>query len=137
MKTEPPPYINDPDAIVTAAYHGEYENVLRLIQQGADFNARDGEGNTGIIAAADHGYFGVIEVQANAGADVNATNADGNSALDLARYGHHRKAVELLIKLGAQGRDGPSAKERREDAMYESFEQTNDVKLAKRQLQNG
>ena len=52
-----PLYIKDPDALVTAAYDGNYEIVKRLIEEGADPNVKDETGKTAVIAAADEGGF--------------------------------------------------------------------------------
>ena len=123
-----PPYFTDSDAIVTAAYHGEYENVLAWIHGGANVNAQDEYGNTGIICAAEQGYDSILEQLVAAGGDVNITNKDGDSALDLAKYAGHQSTVEFLIKLGAAGRNGPSAKEQMEDAYYDACQVANNIK---------
>jgi ankyrin repeat protein len=126
--TKPPRYFDDTDAIVTAAYHGEYDNVIVLINRGADVNAKDEYGNTGIICASEQGYDAIVELLINAGGDLNATNNDGDSALDLARHAKHTSTTSLLLNHGATGRDGPSAKERMEDAYYDACQIANNIK---------
>jgi len=124
-----PAYINDKDAIVSAAWDGNYELVLVLIENGADINIRNEEGETALIAATDQGYQGIMELLLKKSADVNAKNNDGDTALDLARFHGYKSTIELLESHGATGTDGISARQKMEDMMYDDFSTVNAVKL--------
>lgn len=103
-------YINEPEAIVAAAWDGLAELVERLIDNGADINIQDEAGQTALIAASDQGYSGIVELLLKRGADSDIRDKDADSALDVARFKDHSEIVKLLIAHGAVRRSGPSAK---------------------------
>jgi|SRR3989344_7085679 len=129
---EEPLYINEPDAIVTAAYEGEYELVKTLLTKGADPNVTNEHGDTAVTLASEHGFDAIVELLLDHGANVNAKDNDGDTALDIAGYHGHKSTTELLLARGGKGADGPSAKERMMDAFYEDCEKANAVKLSKK-----
>ena len=129
---EEPLYINDPNALVTAAYEGEYELVKTLIAKGADPNVTNEHGDTAVMLASEHGFDTIVELLLDHGANVNAKDNDGDTALDIARYHGCKSTTELVLARGAKGEDGPSAKERMMDAFYEDCEKANVVKLSKK-----
>jgi uncharacterized protein len=120
-----PLYNKDPDALVTAACCGDYEIVERLVEEGADLNVKDETGKTAVIAAADEGWLGITEYLLEHGADVNAKDNDGDTALDIAKFQEHDNIVEVLLRFGARGASGPSAKEKRDDEIYEGMAEAN------------
>ena len=126
--TSDPPYFADSDAIVTAAYDGHHDNVIELIRRGANVNATDESGNTALIFASEQGLDALVDFLISSGCDLNIANNDGDTALDLAKYAKRQSTASLLVRNGAIGRDGPSAKERLEDAVYEAFEHANRIK---------
>lgn len=123
-----PNYINEPDAIVAAAWDGFADLVEQLIDNGADINIQDETGQTALIAASDQGYFGIVELLLNRGANPNIKDKDGDSALDIARFKDHEEIVKLFVAHGAEGRNGPSSKEQTWDQIYDAFEGANAVK---------
>jgi len=127
-----PLYINDPDALVTAAYEGEYELVCSLVADGANPNVTNENGETAIIVAAESGYDAIIEYLLSHGADINAKDNDGDTALDIAKYNNCMRTVDLLISRGGISSMGSSAKERMMDAYYEDCEKANAVKFAEK-----
>ncbi len=126
--TELPLYFDDPDALVTAAYEGEYELVKRLVAKGADVNVTNENGETAVIVAAESGYDAIIEFLITHKANVNIKDNDGDTALDIAKYHGNKSTVNLLLSVGAECSNGPSAKERMMDEYYDACEHANAVK---------
>ena len=80
---------------------GDYTEVKRLIEQGADVNAKDYYGATALMAASEIGYAEVAKLLIEEGADVNAQSNHGYTALmNASKYGHTYIA-KLLIEKGA------------------------------------
>ena len=69
---------------------------------GADVNAKDGDGNTAMVWAAYRGHDKVFTLLIKAGADVNSKDSYGNTALLWAASKGNDKAVELLKQHGAK-----------------------------------
>jgi len=109
--TSQPPYLDDPDALVTAADQGHYEFVRALISAGADVNISTQFGDTPLIAAARHGHDAIIELLLAHGADVNMQDRDGDTPLSVAIHHGRESTVALLKDQGAREPDGPSAKQ--------------------------
>ena len=126
-----PPYINDPDALVTAAYEGELDLVRSLVSGGTNPNVTNERGDTALMLAAQHGFDGIVEFLLDHGAEINAKDQDGDTALDIARYHECKSMVALLLARGATGASGPSAKERMMDAFYLACERANAIKLGR------
>ena len=120
-----PLYIKAPEALVTAACCGDYEIVERLVEEGADLNVKDETGKTAVIAAADEGWLGITEYLLEHGANVNAKDNDGDTALDIAKFQEHDDIVKVLLRFGARGASGPSAKEKWNDEIYEGMAEAN------------
>ena len=129
--TSQPPFINDPDALVTAAHEGEFDLVRSLISNGANPNITNEHGDTAVILAAQHVFDTIIEFLLDHGAEINAKDHDGDTALDISRYHGWKSTVELLLARGATGAIGPSAKERMMDGFYEDCERANAIKLGR------
>jgi hypothetical protein len=106
-----PPYLDDPDALITAADQGHFEFVHALLAAGADPNMTNGFGDTPVIAAARHGHDEIIELLIAHGADVNAEDRDGDTALHVAKHHGRDSTARLLLDHGAHEVDGPSAKQ--------------------------
>ena len=87
------PYWKDDDAIVTAAYGGDFKSIKTLIKIGKDIDAQDEYGETALMAAINEDYPFIALYLIDIGADINLTNNDGDYALDLAQF--HKK-VHLL-----------------------------------------
>ncbi len=83
----------DRNAIVTGA--------RRLIDHGADVNARDNRGNTALILASQSGSTDLFHLLVAEGADINAANMEGRTALTEAMSKGHGTIVAELITSGA------------------------------------
>ena len=126
--TEWPIYIDEPDALVTAAWNGEYDPIRLLIGQGRDLESCDEHGSTALMVAAERGYLGIVELLIEHRANINARNRVGDSAIDLAKFHEYDEIVDTLRRMGAEERQGPSAIEQMWDQIYDDFAQADAVK---------
>jgi ankyrin repeat protein len=80
-RTAPPPE-ETARALIRAAKQGDEKELTRLIDQGADVNARDAEGSTALMwACASSNCLRVAKLLVARGADVNAKDGSGKTAL--------------------------------------------------------
>jgi ankyrin repeat protein len=64
-----------------AAMFGDTEEIQRLVESGADLNARDEQGATALMRAAGNASLDVVKLLLEKGAEVNATSKYGRTAL--------------------------------------------------------
>ena len=123
-------YFEKPDALVTAALVGDFEAGQILLAQGIDPNVRDDQGRSALMVAIQEGWGGShwAELLAQHGADINLVDEDGDSALDLARHYGQVETADFLVSLGAKSKNGPSAKQLRDDEVYRAFDHADAVK---------
>lgn len=84
-----------------AVTRGDIEAVRQLLRAGADVNARDRYGQTGLMLAAHHGHREVVEMLVERGADLNVTAKHNLSALMLAIVAGHGALARILARAGA------------------------------------
>jgi ankyrin repeat protein len=109
----------------------------RLLNSGADVNARDRYGQTGLMIAAGRGKADVLRLLIDRGAALDQTAKFGLSAVMLAVINGHVEIVRMLVQAGARldlrgtgapGFSGKSAAdlaaERGEPAMAEALRGT-------------
>ncbi len=77
------------------------EELIRLIQAGADVNQADGSGSTPLTRSAAEGKVALIEILLSHSADLEATDIFGETALGSALEHCQLKAIDILIKHGA------------------------------------
>jgi len=88
-------------ALIEASLHGHLDTVRRLLDQGADINAKGNTGATALMMACWWGHADIVRLLLDRGANVNARGLDGYTALmEAARYGRFEIA-ELLLERGA------------------------------------
>jgi len=100
------PTMATPLAVMLAPPLGPGSHIPRLLEMGADANAKDPGGAPLIVLAcsSDASEVAIDSVRSLIahGADVNAKNAAGESALDLARKRGNAALVKLLVEAGAK-----------------------------------
>ena len=89
------------DRFFYAVKTADYIGIKKLIQHGAEINARDPGGATPLIWAADGGNAKIIRLLAGYGAEVNARDNQGAGALMWAAYRGNAAAIRSLIEAGA------------------------------------
>lgn len=89
-------------ALHNAAAQGHARIVQRLLELGADVNARDWWGVTPLIAAAGAGQVAIVSLLVQKGADVNVVPEKAPTALIAAIQQGSLKTVDLLLAAKAQ-----------------------------------
>ena len=87
-------------ALAAALRDADAQAIGKLIEAGADVNARDAEGNTPLILAAFYASPRCVELLLDEGADPNAANRSGVTALIRAATDYEK--ARLLIDAGAK-----------------------------------
>lgn len=89
-------------ALLHAAKSGNVDNVRKLLDEGADIEARTGFWeNTPLIAAAWRGQAEVVRLLLDRGAKIEAVNAIRDTALNIAVQNGNADTVKLLLERGA------------------------------------
>jgi ankyrin repeat protein len=91
---------------IKAAFAGEFPEVKRLLDKGANVNAKRDNGVTALMGASIEGHQEVVELLLAKGADVDAKvyffgHSSGATACDLASEKGHKEIVKLLVRAGA------------------------------------
>jgi len=87
--------------IFRAASDGNVTAVQKLLNAGADVNAREHEGETPLMYAAVAGRTEVVKLLLNRGADINAVSLNHETALARAVGVNQYETVKLLLDRGA------------------------------------
>jgi ankyrin repeat protein/mono/diheme cytochrome c family protein len=88
--------------LVTAIRNADAPAVRKLLDNGADVNARDAEGNTPLILASFYASPQCVELLIDKGANVNMANKAGATALIRAATNYEK--TRLLVAAGANVR---------------------------------
>lgn len=94
----PPPTIN----LYRAIHTGDWDQVKRHLNQGADLTQRDPEGNLPLHVAARDGRLVIARSLVEHGADVNALNDRGQTPVLIALLNGKIKLGEMLMDHGAR-----------------------------------
>jgi len=84
-----------------AVLAGDVERLADMLAQGADIDALDRYGQTGLMLAAMHGRTGVARLLIERDAALDRTAKFGLSALMLAVINGHVEIVRMLVQAGA------------------------------------
>lgn len=79
-----------------AAFSGDLAQVMALLDEGSDVNARDRDGDTALMFASFNGHFLIVKALLGHGADVHARARNGWTALQAAKSKFHHKIARLL-----------------------------------------
>ena len=80
---------------------GDVDQLRRLLNAGADINARDRHGQTGLMIAARDGKVEVTRFLIDGGAFLDQAAKFGLTALMLAVVNGHVEIVRMLVQAGA------------------------------------
>jgi ankyrin repeat protein len=89
---------------ITAASDGDTPQVIELLRQGANVNARDSAGRTAVMAATYGRHVRIVEALIAAGADVNQRDIMLNNPFLYAAAEGMLDVVKLAAKAGADPR---------------------------------
>ncbi len=84
-------------ALVEACRTGDKKEVLRLLDEGADVNAKGRLGETSLMVASENGRDKIAQLLLEKGADPAVTDMWGQTALLIAAERGHVALVELLL----------------------------------------
>ena len=87
--------------LIEASHSDRMDEIERLIEAGADVNAKNEKGGTALMYASIVGNLEILEKLIEKGADIDAKSARGWTALMLASHRGHIEIVERLIEVGA------------------------------------
>ncbi len=92
---------NSTTPLMKASHLGEREFVRRLIEAGADLNARNADGNNALWLACVGGHLDIIDMLVEAGIDIDNRNDNGATPLMYAASSGKAAVVERLLAKGA------------------------------------
>ena len=88
-------------ALMKAAKFGHYESVKFLLENGAQVDKKNRQGNSAIMFAVQNGHLDIMQLLLDKGADVNDKNILGFTPLLYALDHHQTEIVEFLIENSA------------------------------------
>jgi hypothetical protein len=91
--------------VIKACRRGHAELAAHLLEQGAEVDARNEDGYTGLMLACYWEQLGVIEVLLRYGADARASSKNGRTCFDTARSAQ----VRVMLSSRGGGRSAPAA----------------------------
>lgn len=92
-----PAYAQATPALVVAAERGDLASIQRLLDAGADVNARDARRRNAVLAATQGGHEAAARLLIERGADVNAQDEIDDSAFLLAGARGHTGIVRAAL----------------------------------------
>jgi TonB family protein len=87
--------------LMGAITYGQVELVRQLLENGADPNTKDPNGNTLLMLVAGAGHVDLVRLLLAHGADIDAAAPVGSTALMFAAFHGHAEAVRVLLDNGA------------------------------------
>jgi ankyrin repeat protein len=89
------------DLMVQAGADGwNMTDICAASTAGADVDAVDGEGMSGLFSAARYGHLESVTALLKAGVDVNKCDNNGSSPIWIAAYNGHSAAIQQLVSCG-------------------------------------
>jgi hypothetical protein len=100
--SEPPPRVFATQNLQSAIAKGDYATAVKMIEQGADVEAKDpGAGASALHYAVMKGEMPLVSLLLQRGADVNSRTKSGTTPLHTAVLYKHTEIAEYLIEKGA------------------------------------
>jgi ankyrin repeat protein len=96
-----PPPVSVQQQLSSACANGDTASVKALLQNGADPNTADENGNYGLIEAAHGQYYNVVDLLLKSGADINVADGAGLTALMMVCQNGNDTVARELITAGA------------------------------------
>jgi len=96
-----PVFTNVNNELLGAASSGDTAAATRLLAQGADVDAKNNQGDTGLLLAAKSGKIDTARLLVEKGANIEAKNNQGETALIAACTSGHAEIAQLLVEKGA------------------------------------
>ncbi|WP_188995076.1 ankyrin repeat domain-containing protein [Paenibacillus nasutitermitis] len=87
--------------LIASSEKGDTDQVLKLLQGGADINATDGNGRTAVLAASRNQHTETVKVLIQKGADINLRDNSLDNVLLYAGASGYLDIVRLAIEAGA------------------------------------
>ncbi|MCA9422817.1 MAG: ankyrin repeat domain-containing protein [Nitrospira sp.] len=84
-----------------AAYRGNGQDVMELLENGESISERDIRGLTALHYAAQGGQETIVDLLLNKGAEINARGNRGETPLYVATYYCHENVIRALLERGA------------------------------------
>ena len=110
---KPTVYKEGEKELLDAAFKGETEKVIQLLNEGVNIDAGASDEGTPLMYAALKGHVDVVKALISKGAKPNARNNNRCTALMEAAYGGYADVVKILLKAGADpnaiAKDGTTA----------------------------
>ncbi len=88
--------------LIAAAWRNDVEEAARLIEQGADVNAKDETVQSAYLIATSEGFNSLLALTLDTGADVNAKDSYNGTGLIRAAERGHAFTVGMLIRAGIE-----------------------------------
>ncbi len=85
-------------ALLFSAWHGHFQNIKVLVENGVDINIESNEKATAVMLAAQQGFYEIVAYLIKKKADINRQAITGDTALSVAEECGHKKIVRLIKK---------------------------------------
>lgn len=103
MRNEANTNVKGRTPLMLEAFRGNVAGVINLLEQGADVNARDKDGDTALMFAAFRGHGLIVALLLQYGANVYARARNGWTAKKAAQSGLHQAVVDMLTRAETEG----------------------------------
>jgi ankyrin repeat protein len=96
------PRANFTEKLIYSATKGYLEDLISVLEQGANVDMKDELGNTALHMAAAAGHTPIVKKLLENNANVNIQNNQGNTPLHQATWRNHPEIVKMLLNAGAR-----------------------------------